>query len=317
MGTFQTKYFQLQQVANGVFAAIINRGSGCIANAAVINLGGKTVVWDTFQNPRAAEELRKFATLEFGDQPILVINSHNHLDHCGGNQVFKDCRILSTSKTREAMESLNPKVIESMKSQPDQSLEYTKLIEEETDINRRNERILQFEDYKEFSDTVKNLQLTLPNMTFDHSMTLHGQNRTAHLFCYGGGHSPSDLILHLEEEGILLIGDLITVGSHPLLRYGNVDEWLTILDKIESLPIKQIMPGHGTVVGKEQIKAIRDYYSGLIEIANQCVASGGTLEEMQNISVPQEYESWRLPHLYSSNLKDIYLSLHNKLQTQK
>lgn len=312
MVTFQTKYFELHQLANGVFAAMINRGSGCIANAAVINLGGQTLVWDTFQNPRAAEELRKFATIEFGDQPILVINSHNHLDHCGGNQVFKNCTIISTNKTREAMESLNPEVIENIKSQPDQSFEYANTIDQETDQNRKNDLTLQFEDYKEIYGTIFNLQLTLPNMTFDQSMTIQGQNRTARLFCYGGGHSPSDLLLHLEKEGILFIGDLITVGSHPLIKYGNVEEWLKILDRIEMLSINQIMPGHGVVVGKEQLKVIRDYLSSLIEIANQFVASGRTVEEIQEIQilpVPKEYESWRLPHLYSKNIMDTYLSL--------
>lgn len=313
MVTFQTKYFELHQLANGVFAAIINRGSGCIANAAVINLGGQTLVWDTFQNPRAAEELRKFATIEFGDQPIMVINSHYHLDHCGGNQVFKDCTIISTIKTREAIESLNPKVIKNMKSQPDQSFEYANKIDQETDQNRKNDLTLQFEDYKEIYGTIFNLQLTLPNMTFDQSMNIQGQNRTARLLCYGGGHSPSDLILLLEEEEILFIGDLITVGSHPLIRYGNVEEWLKILDRIEILSINQIMPGHGVVVGKEQLKVIRDYLSSLMEIATKFVASGRAAEEIQDLKVPLEYKSWRLAHLYSSNIKEIYLSLQNKL----
>lgn len=316
MVAFQTKYFQLQQLENGVFAAIINRGSGCIANAAVIDLGGQTLVWDTFQNSKAAEELRKFAITEFGNQPILVINSHYHLDHCGGNQVFKDCNILSTIKTKETMESFNPEIIESMKSKPDLSSEYIKQIEQETDMKRRNDLILQLEDYKEINDTINDLQLTLPNLTFNQTMTIHGQKRTARLLCYGGGHSPSDLILHLEEEEILLIGDLITVGSHPLIRFGNVDEWLNILDKIEILPIKQIVPGHGAVVGTEHLKVISDYFRRITEIANQFVTSGRKIEEIQDLKVPKEYESWRLPHLYYNNIKEIYFSLQNKLQTQ-
>jgi cyclase len=194
MTEFITKYFQLEQLADGVFAAIINPGSGCIGNAAVMDLGGRTLVWDTFQNPRAALELRKFAALEFGNQPILVVNSHYHLDHCGGNQVFGDCEILATSKTREIIQTKIPGVIDNITSHPDYPREYAKQVEKETDPVRKQEMAVQLQDYEEINEMITTFQLTLPNVTFEESMVIHGQNRTARLFCYGGGHTPSDLM---------------------------------------------------------------------------------------------------------------------------
>lgn len=316
MVDFQSKYFQIEQLANGVFAAIINRGTGCIGNASVVNLGGKTLVWDTFQNPRAAKELRQFAIMEFGDQPIIVVNSHYHLDHCGGNQVFKDCDILATLKTREIMGTLNQGIINTIKGMSDYPAEYANQVEKETDPNIKKEMMIQLQDYIEISETFMDLQLTLPNMTFDKSMVIHGQNKTAQLLCFGGGHSPSDLVLYLQEDEILLIGDLTTVGSHPLAKHGNVEEWLYILDKLENMPIKRMMPGHGSVVGKEHLKVIQEYFSELIQFAKKAIADGVLVEELNNLPVPDEYSSWRLPHLYTNNLKEIYNYFQSKLLPQ-
>jgi len=317
MTLFQSKYFQIEKLAEGVFAAIIHPGSGCIGNAAVVDLGGRTIIWDTFQNHRAALDLRQFAMNEFEEQPILVVNSHFHLDHCGGNQVFSDCAILSTSKTREVMEERNPGVVDFIKKNPDFPKEFAKKVELETDPMKKEEMLVQLKNYEEIGEMIIDLQFTLPNITFDHSLVLHGQKRTAHLNCYGGGHTPSDLVLYLPEDEILLIGDLITVCTHPMVKHGDIEEWLKILDILASMPIKQIFAGHGPAIGKEHLQIIQNYLSNLIQVANNAITDGTPLEELEKIPVPEDYSKWSLPELYTNNLKAVYTFFQSKLQPQK
>src|SRR6187399_3330127 len=54
--------FTIEQLAPNVWAAINNENYGkAICNAAIIDLGDKTVVFDPFMTPSAAQELRDAA----------------------------------------------------------------------------------------------------------------------------------------------------------------------------------------------------------------------------------------------------------------
>src|SRR5438034_10153272 len=80
--------FQLVKVADGVYAAIARSGGLASGNAGFVIGDGGVLVFDTFFTPAGIEEL--IAEIEKQTaQPIkYAVNSHYHLDHTGGNQVF-------------------------------------------------------------------------------------------------------------------------------------------------------------------------------------------------------------------------------------
>lgn len=53
-----SRHFELERVAEGVYAAIATPGAGALGNAAIVDLGGRTLVFDTFMTPQAAQEVR-------------------------------------------------------------------------------------------------------------------------------------------------------------------------------------------------------------------------------------------------------------------
>ena len=81
-------HFALEEIAEGVYAAVGISGSASHSNAGIVDLGDRTLVFDTFVTPRAAEDLRVAAEHLTGRAVTCVINSHSHADHCCGNQVF-------------------------------------------------------------------------------------------------------------------------------------------------------------------------------------------------------------------------------------
>jgi cyclase len=83
-----SRHFQLEQLAEGVYAAIALAGGGSGSNAGMIDLGDRTLVFDTFLTPQAADELRAAAEHLLGRPVAYVINSHWHCDHIQGNQAF-------------------------------------------------------------------------------------------------------------------------------------------------------------------------------------------------------------------------------------
>ena len=98
VGKQATRHFTLRQLADGVYAAIHQERGWAVSNAGLVDLGGETLLFDTFMTPAAAQELRQVAE-ELMQQPVTyVVNSHYHNDHIWGNQVFRaNTEIISTS----------------------------------------------------------------------------------------------------------------------------------------------------------------------------------------------------------------------------
>src|ERR1700689_3346389 len=80
--------FRLQKIGDGVWAAIVSDEGLAGGNAGFVIGDDGVLVIDTFQDPRPAKallgEIRKLTPL-----PIrFVANTHYHLDHVNGNDVF-------------------------------------------------------------------------------------------------------------------------------------------------------------------------------------------------------------------------------------
>src|SRR5512133_2154769 len=99
-------HFQLHQLADGVYAALALDSGAAISNAGIVDLGDRTLVYDTFLTPKAATDLRLAAETLTGRIISYAINSHWHNEHIGGNPVFApETEILCTRATRRLMET--------------------------------------------------------------------------------------------------------------------------------------------------------------------------------------------------------------------
>ena len=84
----KSEHFQLRELTDGIYAALQTPDGWAIGNAGIIDLGGHTVVFDTFLNPQAATDLCKAAEILTKRPVTTVINSHHHREHFWGNQIF-------------------------------------------------------------------------------------------------------------------------------------------------------------------------------------------------------------------------------------
>src|SRR5688572_8475943 len=102
--------FHIQELAKGVWAAIHNDQYGrAICNAGIVDLGDKTLIFDPFMTPSAAQQLKETAERLTGKPVTIVVNSHYHNDHTRGNQVFAPfATIISTNYTRNRIAEVAP-----------------------------------------------------------------------------------------------------------------------------------------------------------------------------------------------------------------
>ena len=100
----KSEHFQLEELADGVYAAIASPGGRAFSNSGIVNLGDQTLVFDAFETRAAAGDLKSAAEQLTGHPVSTVIISHCHADHWGGNQVFDpETSIITTHTIREQM----------------------------------------------------------------------------------------------------------------------------------------------------------------------------------------------------------------------
>ena len=286
-------YFTLECLADGVYAAIIAPGMGAWGNAGILNLGDATLVFDTFLTPGAARDLRRVAEQVTGQPVRYVVNSHYHMDHIHGNQVFENAVILATERTRELLADRGAELIAQVKAHPEYPDSFDELIQQAPDEARRRDLVDTQREYRALNDDRGELTLRLPDITFEQSLTLHGSQRTAQLLCYGGGHTPSDAFLYLPAERIAFLGDLVSVQTHPSF-YGDADAWMGILDRLAQLDIQRLVPGHGAVGTPANIRAVRQYIADLAALTAADIAGA--------IDIPAAYADWAAPTTFDDNI---------------
>ena len=296
-----SKFFKLEQIANRVWAVISSDPTWMMSNAGIVDLGGQTLVWDTGTSPRAAIELKRVAEELTGRTVGIVVNSHHHLDHSLGNQVFAGSSIFSTGTTRELMRTRFEQLLAEVKVFPNWIARTKTQLETVTDDFAR--RALEFDlaEMEMFSEFMPSFKPTLPTITFEGSLGFHGTLRTARAISFGAGHTGSDTVLHLPEDGILFAGDLVLENHIPWVGHGDPEAWLTRITDLESLEPTQIVPGHGPVTNRDAIPRMRQTLLEMIALAD--VPDAQTLEQVQ---VPEAWREWGLPSGFRGNLQFLF-----------
>jgi glyoxylase-like metal-dependent hydrolase (beta-lactamase superfamily II) len=303
---YQPKYFNLQQLADGMYAALAVPGSGAWSNAGIVDLGGQTLVFDTLFTPQAAQELRRYAEQLTGRPATWVINSHRHADHILGNQVFADAQIVATSTTREKMAERSAAFIAHAKADTTFLAEFAAQIDREPDERTRARMINTLANYRALEQALPTIELTLPNVTFTERMTFHGTQRATELITYGGAHSLSDAFLYLPEDKIMFAGDIVQVQTHPSMSDGNPEQWDVILKQVAMLDIERIVPGHGPLGGREDLDLTRQYIHDLQHHAAAAVERGLSAEQAGALDVLAQFEEWDAPMIFHENMQFLH-----------
>lgn len=309
----KSEHFHLHKLTNGVYAAIQTVSGLAGANAGIIDLGGHTIIFDTFVTPQAASELRKAAELLTGQAITTVINSHQHIEHFWGNQVFADStNIIATTATRQAIATKGQQeVMWQQENALKQLAETEKKNKGTAKAKERQQHQQELQRYQAIVAALPNLTLRLPNVTFDSRLVLYGTQRRAELITYGPGHTQGDAVLYLPDERMLFAGDLVCAGFHPYMADGDPGEISRILDIIRKLEPALVIPGHGEVGDVQIIDDTARYLStvtemALIELAYKLENPTQLDEKITELAVPKAFAHWSQAGYFAANLRFLY-----------
>jgi glyoxylase-like metal-dependent hydrolase (beta-lactamase superfamily II) len=305
---FESKYFCLQTLAEGVYAGMANHEEGTIANVGVVDLGASALVVDSFMLPQAARDLRAAVADLLGKPVSVLVNTHSHDDHFVGNYLFPaETRVISTHRNRELMAEHAREIPEEKEGLADYVADLRQQRDQAPDDatrQRLSQAIVRFSRFLEVFDEIVE-RLRLPDLTFDERLVIYGSDRRVELLSYDDAHTPSDVVVYLPDDRILFSADLVLVKVHPFMLHSNPDNWRAVLTKVEALDFETLVPGHGPLGTKADVAPIGKYLDAVERLVEQVIAAGGTVGDAVNAPLPSGFEGWS-GGAYAHNMRFLF-----------
>jgi len=277
--------FDIQLVANGVYAAIAKPAYKLNCNAAIILMGDGVLVVDTHSKPSAARALIQ-QIQKITNQPVrYVVNTHFHWDHYQGNQAYPSAwpsgiEIISSEATRSNIERYGiPRIKHELVDLPKEIAHLESQLAATSDPTQKAEIGRNLGEAQGYLAELKIIEVTLPTITFERSLILRRGGRTVEILWLGNAHTNGDVWVYVPKERVLISGDALHGGT-PYLADSYPYEWIQTLDIAEKLDFEQVIGGHGNVIhGKAVFELWKQYLHDLMEQAADAYGEGASLEE--------------------------------------
>jgi glyoxylase-like metal-dependent hydrolase (beta-lactamase superfamily II) len=100
-------------------------------------------------------------------------------------------------------------------------------------------------------------------VTFSDHATIHLGGKEVELYQFGRAHTSGDVFVYFPAQRVLAAGDAFTFGAATpqLVDYpggGSAKAWPATLDGALKLDFDAVVPGHGDVTTKAEMKKFRD-----------------------------------------------------------
>jgi cyclase len=225
----------LVRVADGVYSYADVKGGGpqnsMGANAGIVVGDKEVLVVDTLIS---AKEAKRFIAdiRAVTDKPIrYVVNTHYHLDHTFGNCEFAalGAVIISQSMDRENARLDNKETL-------------------------KNSRAYGLDEA-----AMEGTRVVLPDLAFTDRLEIDLGTREVELIYPGPSHTDGSILVFVPHAKVLFAGDTLFTGYHPFLAEGDIGSWIKVLTYMLTLDVEKIVPGHGPISSKTDVREMRDY----------------------------------------------------------
>ncbi len=268
---------RLDKISDRVFANTEGETGG---NVGIILLEESVVAVDA-QYPVSGADFRHSIPSVTAKPVTHLLLTHYHGDHVFGSQAFKDCEIVAHRLLKETVEEN----LRTVWRKPEKVLKEVR--------TNRPDRVWLYEG----------LKIVLPTKTFDERFTLNGVE-----MIHTGGHTAGSSIVYVSDDRVLFAGDLVFAETFPWAGdpSADPDKWIQAFKTILDMNIEIIVPGHGSLCDKSEIKIQLDWFEAVRDKMKRLIAEGASMDEaVKHDDYPEFYEpereEWRddtLRHWY-------------------
>ncbi|HPC96877.1 MAG TPA: MBL fold metallo-hydrolase [Sedimentisphaerales bacterium] len=286
------------------------------------------VLIDTEMSPRTTAPIKERFERAFGRTDwAYIINTHGH--HAGGNGAFRDVPVV-------AHENLAAEIQWRIDTQTDPQRK-RQAIDEAAQLvatlrtnvrqlggNRVKARLIYgeirfWELYIE--DLEEGYEVLTPTVTFADRHTLDLGDVTLELIFFGKGHSNSDTLVYMPQEGLLFTGaiayqrgQLPEIGDQSQIE--DVQRSIAVLDEFldPNRAVRRVLPSHSRPLQRKDLVPVRDYYQKMLAGVRAAQRGGLPIEQAaERLAQRKEFPAFPEPPpghwlygLHDRNLRNLW-----------
>ena len=282
----------LSDLGNNIYCYLQPDGGWGWSNAGLIADGDESLIVDTlFDEDLTLEMLDSMKSAEPKGMKNIraLINSHSNGDHCNGNNCVDTDEVISSEATLEEMSHESPEMMAA-------------LLKQAPEMGTLGKYFLECFGSFNFEGVTKRL----PNTTFTGETQRQVGDKIVELIEVGPAHTNGDVLVHVPSDKVVFTGDILFIEGHPILWAGPVKNWINACDRIISMEVDFVVPGHGPVTDNRGVKAVRDYLAYIDTESRERFDSGmSALETAKEIDLDL-FSTWGDGERIAVNVNSLY-----------
>lgn len=284
----------LHDLGNTVYAYLQPNGSWGWSNAGIIVDGEASLLVDTLYDLTLTGEM--LATMRrsipAAERIDMLVNTHANGDHCYGNQLVGDARIIASARTAEEMLEAPPGAL-------------AMLLQQAGNLGTLGAFVSRIFGSFNF----EGITLTPPQQTFEGNLDLRVGAKEVRLLEVGPAHTRGDTLVYVPGDRVIFTGDILFIEGHPIMWAGPVGNWIRACETILKLDVETIVPGHGPITDKEGVVRLKDYWEYLLREVRQRYEAGMPVQEAARDIPMDAYAAWGDRERVVVNVASIYREL--------
>lgn len=289
--------FDIEKVAEGIYAAVARPAVMINCNAAIFENSADLLIVDTHSKPSAVASLVSQIRKQITTKPVrYIVNSHFHWDHSQGNPAYRriapHADVVASAATRRLLSENGAKRAAESVEQARKSLATYK---ENAGTAKSPEEKAYWQrmgsETAEYISEMRNYAPELPNVTLERDLVLHDKAHDLHLVFRGRGHTAGDVVVWCPQKKVVATGDLLH-GFAPYIGDGYPLEWPRTLHSVAECDFGHVIGGHAAVQHtRERLGQMATYIEELTEAVVVGRRQQKSVERLQQEITPATLKS--------------------------
>jgi len=262
------------------------QNQGYMVNATLIVGDLGAILVDTGGSDEVGRHLAFAARTLTSKRITHVVNTHAHGDHYLGNIAFRGATILSSEACRKRVTDSGHEWVAIMEDAVGHPLPGTRAVAAST--------------------------------AYPPGLTAQSINGVRFVFWVPrGSHTDGDLVVYLPDDKVVIAGDVLVNGVVPTLQDGFLRDWIRTLDEMASLEATHFVPGHGDLMTRRDVLALRDSLSRFRSGVEAGYRMGLGESEIRKVLDLSAWEKLERSHVIGRNINRAWLEAEKESFDEK
>jgi len=237
-------------------------------NVAIVTGDRATLVVDTGLGPANGAIVVRVAKKLSKGPKLFLTTTHFHPEHAAGEGGFPADTVLFRSATQQ-----------------------------QEMVEHGAELLAVFARNPQWTDLLKGVKMRSPDVVFDNEIKIDLGGVTARILWLGASHTKGDQLIFVEPDSVLISGDTVQNKIVPSVfgEGGSVQSWIAVLDKLEPLKPRIVVPTHsapgdGSLIAQERA-FILDMRSRTLALKKQGIPAADAAKQITE-QFKSAYPEW-------------------------